>query len=113
MRRWFQRVVLARRWAAFLVLGVAFCVFGALTLNLFFVLRANILLVAEHGWDALLDGAAQQFVEIVVTGYVATAAYLVFKACEHRLVHDLCAPPPPAPETSTSSIVNEDRHPAR
>ena len=29
MKQWFQRVVLARRWATFLVMGLSFVVFGA------------------------------------------------------------------------------------
>jgi uncharacterized membrane protein HdeD (DUF308 family) len=86
---WFHRLVLRRRWATFIVLGVSFLVFGAGPLNLFFVLRANVVLVVEHGWMALSDGAAMQFVELLATGYASMAAYLVFKACEHRLVHSL------------------------
>jgi hypothetical protein len=111
VQRWFERVVLARLWLTFLVLGVAFFVFGATTLNLFFLFRANAELVFEHGWQALMDGAAQQWVELVITGYLAMAAYVVFKACEHRLVRWLDHPlasthPTPPPD-------EEDRHPPR
>ena len=28
----------------------------------------------------------QQLLELVATGYASAAAYVVFKACEHRLV---------------------------
>jgi hypothetical protein len=90
---WFHRAVLSRRWASFVVLGVSFATFGAGSLNLFFLLRANLGLIAEHGWQALADGGAQQLVELLLTGYLSMAAYLVFKVCEHRLVHDLCHPP--------------------
>ncbi len=86
---WFQRVVLSRRWATFIVMGLSFLAFGTGSLNLFFVLRANVALVAEHGWMALSDGAAMQFAELMVTGYASMAAYVVFKVCEHRLVHSL------------------------
>ena len=85
--RWFHRAVLARRWATFLMLGLGFFVFGACTLNLFFLFRANSSLVLEHGWMALMDGAALQFLELLCTGYTGMAAYLIFKTCEHRLVH--------------------------
>ena len=84
-----QRVVLRRRWLAFVVLCAGFAVFGLCTLNLFVLLRANLGLIAEHGSMALLDGAAQQLLEIVLTLLVGMAAYIVFKACEHSLVHDL------------------------
>lgn len=89
MKRWFQRTVLSRRWLTFLVMGLAFFVFGASTFNLAMLFKANANLIANYGWQALMDGAARQFLELVVTGYLSMAAYIVFKACEHRLAHDL------------------------
>lgn len=91
--KWFQRVVLRRVWLSYVVMGLGFFVFGAGTLNLFFLLRANTGLVYDHGFSALMDGGAQQLAELLVTGYVSMAAYVVFKACEHRLVHWLGDPP--------------------
>ena len=82
-----QRAVFSRRWLTFIVMGLAFLGFGAGTYNLFFLLKANTELVVEHGWMALGDGAAQQMVELLVTAYLSMAAYVLFKACEHRLVH--------------------------
>jgi hypothetical protein len=93
LARWFCRFVLARAWVTFLVLVGSFLVFGAGTLNLIHVLTANLNLIAEHGWQALEDGAAQQFAEIVVTALFSMAAYVVFKACEQRLVRSLIDPP--------------------
>jgi hypothetical protein len=93
----FRRVVLARRWLTFIVLGVAFFVFGSGSLNLFFLLKANGQLLAEHGWQAVMDGAAQQLVELLITGYLSMAAYVVFKACEHALVHGLVDAPEERP----------------
>jgi hypothetical protein len=89
----FRRVVLGRRWLSFVVLCAGFAVFGVCTLNLFVLLRANLGLITEHGLMALLDGAAQQLVEIVLTLLVGMAAYVVFKACEHSLVHGLTHTP--------------------
>jgi hypothetical protein len=86
---WFDRVVLAHRWATFIVMGLAFFVFGAGTVNLFMLFRTNVELVSEYGWQALEDGAFAQFVELFVTGYVSMLAYVVFKACESKLVRDL------------------------
>jgi len=101
MRRLFAKFVLSRLWLTFVVLGLSFLVFGAGTVNLAFVLMANTRFLAEHGWMAVLDGALWQLVQLVVTGYLSMAAYVVFKACEHRLVDWLGhaqAPPKPPPD---------------
>ena len=92
IRRWVQRQLFSRRWLTFIVMGLSFLAFGAGTFNLFFVLKANAQLVMEHGWMALSDGASQQFVELLFTAFVSMAAYVLFKACEYRLVHWLSDP---------------------
>jgi hypothetical protein len=56
------------------------------------VLKANLDLIAEHGMQALTDGAAQQFLELMFTAALSMAAYVLFKACEHCLVHRLWDP---------------------
>jgi hypothetical protein len=89
---WLDRVVFARAWLTFVVLVLSFMLFGAGTFNLFLLLKANVDLIAEHGMQALADGAAWQFVELLVTAVSSMAAYVLFKACEHRLVHRLCDP---------------------
>ncbi|HEX6572242.1 MAG TPA: hypothetical protein VF055_09480 [Steroidobacteraceae bacterium] len=86
MKNWFSRVVLRRRWATFVVLGVAFFVFGVGTLSLFMLLQANLNLLADHGWQAVRDGGAWQLAELLVTGYLALMAYLVFEVCKTSLV---------------------------
>jgi hypothetical protein len=90
MRAWLERVVLARAWLTFILLVLSFLVFGAGTYNLFLLLKANLDLIAEHGTQALADGAAQQLVELLGTAVTSMVAYVLFKACEHRLVHWLC-----------------------
>jgi hypothetical protein len=87
---WLQRVVFGRAWLTFVVMVLAFLLFGAGTVNLFIVLKANLELIAEHGMQALADGAARQFGELMVTAVLSMAAYLLFKACEHELVGRLC-----------------------
>ena len=66
---------------------LSFAVFGVGTVNLFNVFRANVDVIASNGFTALADGAALQFVELLLTLMVCMLAYLVFKACEYRLVH--------------------------
>jgi hypothetical protein len=92
MQLWLHSVVFARAWLTFIVLVASFLVFGGGTYNLFLLLKANLGLIAEHGWQALADGAAQQFIELLFTAALSMAAYVLFKACEHRLVHRLCDP---------------------
>ena len=94
-----HRHVLARHWVCFLVLGLSFLIFGAGSLNLFFVLHANLSLIAEHGWLALVEGAAVQLLEILLTAYVSMLAYILFKSCEYSLVHGLVHPPQKEPES--------------
>jgi hypothetical protein len=45
--------------------------------------------IASNGFMALADGAAQQFAELLSTLVLSMLAYVVFKACEYRLVHSL------------------------
>jgi hypothetical protein len=94
LKSWFHRIILARRWATFLVLGLSFLVFGGASVNLVFLANANLALIAEHGWLALMDGAAQQLAELLFNAYMSMAAYIVFKSCELRLVRWLADPPP-------------------
>ena len=85
----FQRVVLKRRWLTFLTMCLCFAVFGAGSVNLFNMFRANFNLIADYGVMALADGAAQQFGELMVNLLLAMVAYIIFKACEYSLVHRL------------------------
>ena len=98
-------------------MGLSFLAFGAGSLNLFFVFKANINLLLEHGWMALADGGFQQLIELLVTGYASIAAYVLFKACEHRLVHWLVEVPKtaskPNPITHLKLTPHEDRNPPR
>jgi len=91
MQRWFNEVVLSRRWATFIVLGLAFFCFGAGTLNLFVLLRANAALIAAHGWQAIMDGGLRQLLELLLTGYASVAAYVVLKVCEYALVRQIAS----------------------
>ena len=97
MTRSFRRIVLGRRWVTFLVMGLTFFGFGLGTLNLFMLLKANSELLAVHGWQAVRDGGLQQLLELLVTGYVSMAFYLVFKACEYSLVRHFADTSPSVP----------------
>ncbi|MEP7100263.1 MAG: hypothetical protein ABI781_07120 [Burkholderiales bacterium] len=85
MRSLFQRLVLARVWLTFVVLGLAFLGFGAGTVNLGLLLMANARFLADNGWMAVMDGGLWQLLQLLATGFASMAAYVVFKTCEHRL----------------------------
>ena len=88
-KRWFHRVVLARSWLTFVVMVLSFLAFGVGTLNLFVLIRANGNFLLENGWMAVMDGGLRQSAELLANALVAMAAYVIFKTCEHRLVHAL------------------------
>ena len=78
-------------WLTFLSLGVSFVLFGALSLNLLHTLSANFDFLSMYGVEAVRDGALKQLAEIVMSGYLAAAAYVIFKLCEKVLVERLTA----------------------
>jgi len=83
----FHRWVLSRLWATFLALCLSFLAFGAGTLNLIYMFSANLAFLTSQGWQAAMDGAVLQLLELTLTGALSMAAYVVFKTCEHRLSH--------------------------
>jgi hypothetical protein len=111
LRRHFQRVVLARPWLTFVVLGLAFFCFGIASLNLLHLLRANAELILDNGVMALADGGARQLLGLVANGYLAMLAYVVMKTCEHALARWLADPTPFASSTvDDASPEPHDKH---
>ncbi|MBV8938624.1 MAG: hypothetical protein JO089_02130 [Alphaproteobacteria bacterium] len=79
--------LLTRHWLIALpVMGISALVLGLCSYNLFFLLRANFLLIRDYGVMALLEGALQQLAELILYGLASLAAYILFKACEKVLV---------------------------
>ncbi len=88
-RALFQRLVLQHAATAFIALGLSFLGFGVCTVSIASTLKAALDLVLEVGWQALEDGAARQLAGLLFNAYLSMAFYVVFKACEYRLVHGL------------------------
>jgi hypothetical protein len=81
---------MVRHWVVtFLLMGMAFVVFGFLSLNLVQVFVANIRFLTEHGFEAVKDGGLLQLLELIASAYGAIAFYVMFKTCEHALVERL------------------------
>lgn len=78
-------------WLTFLLMGLAFFLFGLFSLNLIFLLKSNIDLFVEYGTMVIDDGALRQLIELVLNGYLSLTFYLLFKACERLLVEKIVA----------------------
>ena len=108
LRRHFQRVVLARPWLTFVVMGLAFFCFGMVSLNLLHLLRANADFLLDNGWMGVVDGGGRQLLELVANGYLAMLAYVVLKACEHTLSDWVCKPVSKSEPTSPDAELTSE-----
>jgi len=79
----------AHRFVTFLLMSFSFVIFGIMTVNLFFVFKANLDFLAAHGSMALADGGFLQFLQLLLASLLALAFYLLFKVCEKILVDSL------------------------
>src|SRR5437660_12595305 len=89
MRTHLIDVLWKRRWLTFLLMGLFFLLFGAMTVNIFVLLKANIDLYLDYGTMVIADGALLQLAELIGYGYLSLLFYVLFKACEHILVTQL------------------------
>lgn len=81
------RRIITYHWFSTLLLMTLFAlVFGVMTVNIYELAKANLSLIARYGSTALADGALQQFLGLVLCGFVASIAYTLIKACERVLV---------------------------
>ena len=90
--RLFHRVVLSRPWLTFIVMASSFGLFGAGTLNIFSMFSSNWDMLTREGLMALASGSLSQLLELLGTLFLAMFFYMVFKACEHALVHRILHP---------------------
>src|SRR5689334_14649965 len=70
----------------FVLMGCCFLMMGIISLNLVYMFHANFEFILEYGVMGLRDGGFVQFIELVVSGYIALVFYVLFKACEKSLV---------------------------
>jgi len=75
--------------ATFVLMGLLFLGFGVTSLNIAVLLKANLDLFFEVGWQAAGDGGLRQFFELLLLGYLALVFYVGFKCCERILVESL------------------------
>ena len=73
----------------FALMGICFVMFGVTSINLFFLLKANISLFIEYGLMVIDDGALDQLFELLGMAYLSMMFYIIFKVCERILVERL------------------------
>lgn len=91
MQKILRKLLCGPSWLIFILMGVFFVLFGALSFNLVFLLKANINLYLDYGIMVIDDGALRQLVELLVYGYLSLFFYLCFKTSEHILVERVSA----------------------
>ena len=70
----------------FVLAGVSLAVVACATYNLLNLSMANLAFLRKHGLVALTSGGLVQFVQIVLSGIVALAFFLLYKICESELI---------------------------
>lgn len=79
--------------STFVLMCISFVTFGVLSYNLVVYVAANADYLLTYQWDAIVDGGAQQLLEIWGTAFLALGCYLVFKLSEHALIERIAHQP--------------------
>jgi hypothetical protein len=75
----------------YVLMGVYFMLFGVTSVNLFFLLKANISLFIEYGAMVIDDGALRQLGELLSMALLSIAFFVSFALCERILIKRLMA----------------------
>jgi hypothetical protein len=75
----------------YLLMGMFFMLFGTTSVDLFFILRANINLFLEYGSMVIADGALQQLAELLGLLVVSACCFVLCAVCERILIKRLLA----------------------
>jgi hypothetical protein len=73
----------------FALMGMFFMLFGVTSVNLFFVLKANISLFIDYGAMVIDDGALRQLFGLAGMGLLSAGFLLACSVCERVLVKRL------------------------
>ena len=75
----------------FVLMGAFFLLFGVLSVNLFFLLKANITLFIRYGLSVIDDGALDQLLELLGQLFLCVLCFVLFAISERILVKRLTA----------------------
>jgi hypothetical protein len=84
-----KRFLARHPFVTFMLMGLTFLLVGLISLNLIYLFNANLEFVINNGVMGLRDGGLLQLVELVTTGYLGMALYVLFKTCEKVVVERL------------------------
>lgn len=86
MRRYIVKFLARHPIATLLVMTICFLSFGYFSINIFVILEANLDLINRFGWRALADGAAIQFISVVLSALASVIFYSAWKVCERLII---------------------------
>lgn len=78
--------------ATYVLMGVFFMAFGVTSVDLFFLLKANINLFIQYGAMVIDDGALRQLLELLGLLLLSIAFFVLCATCERILIKRLMAP---------------------
>ena len=74
------------RLLTYVLMGFFFMLFGVTSVDLFFLLRANIRLFIDYGVMVIDDGALRQLIELLGLTLLAVGFFVLCAVCERVLV---------------------------
>jgi len=75
----------------YVLMGIFFILFGITSVDLFFMLKANVNLFLEYGAMVIADGALQQLFELIGLLALSAGFFVLCAVCERLLVKRLLA----------------------
>jgi hypothetical protein len=86
MKRILDRIFNGPAWRTFLLMGVFGGLFAITSFDLLMQFTANFEFISSYGVMALKDGGVLQLIQLIATGYLSIALYLLFKGCLYGLL---------------------------
>jgi hypothetical protein len=86
MKSLFNALFNGPAWRTFLLMGMFAGLFAITSYDLLMLFSANFNFITTYGVMALMEGGLRQFVELVISGYLSLAFYILFKGCLYGLL---------------------------
>lgn len=86
MRQHLKRLLTLHWMLTMFIMCASIFIFTATTVNLYFLLTANLRFLTEHGLTAIMHGGLVQLAELIGYCLIAAVSYTIFRACERVLL---------------------------